>query len=187
MQEGDYRAAQLHHEQSLAIGRELGERRLIADSVNNLGLVLCQLGDFAGARPLFEETLAIWREEGDRLTVASALNNLPASPRSRTTFRCLRASRLFGDPARDRRPNGIATSLNNQGALATDRLLSRRAGACRGVWPSRTSCGIGWTTEALEGIAATALVRTRLCSAHGVPPHVYRGNGAPLRPPSKSI
>ena len=75
-QQGDYPAARALDEESLAIQRQLGDRRGIAGSLNNLGLVACDQGDFAAARLLHEESLAIMRELEDRKGIANSLNNL---------------------------------------------------------------------------------------------------------------
>jgi tetratricopeptide (TPR) repeat protein len=73
---GDYAAAVLLHEESLAIRRQHGDRRGIAASLGSLGSVANGRGDHAAARSFHEEGLAICRELNDRLGTASALNNL---------------------------------------------------------------------------------------------------------------
>ena len=75
-QQGDYAAARALDEESLAIQRQLGDRKGIAASLNNLGLVACDQGDYSAARALYEESLAIKRELGDRSGIANSLNNL---------------------------------------------------------------------------------------------------------------
>jgi non-specific serine/threonine protein kinase len=75
-QQRDYLAARALNEECLSIARELGDRKGVADSLNNLGLVACDQGDFAAARVLYEESLAIKRELGDRPGIANSLNNL---------------------------------------------------------------------------------------------------------------
>jgi tetratricopeptide (TPR) repeat protein len=74
--QGDYAAAGLLLEESLAIRRQHGDRRGIAASLGSLGGVANERGDHAAARSLHEECLAIYRELDDRLGTASALNNL---------------------------------------------------------------------------------------------------------------
>ncbi len=74
--QGDYAAAGLLLEESLAIRRQHGDRRGIAASLGSLGAVANERGDHAAARSLHEECLAIYRELDDRLGTASALNNL---------------------------------------------------------------------------------------------------------------
>jgi tetratricopeptide (TPR) repeat protein len=74
--QGDYAAAQAHHEQSLEIFRELGDKAGIADALNGLGNVAHDLSDFASARTLHEESLAIQRELGNRRGIGVSLTNL---------------------------------------------------------------------------------------------------------------
>jgi non-specific serine/threonine protein kinase len=74
--QGDYPAARALHEKSLAIWREVGDRRGIALALNGLGSVDAEQGDFASARARREESLAISRELGARAGIAAALNNL---------------------------------------------------------------------------------------------------------------
>jgi tetratricopeptide (TPR) repeat protein len=72
----DYPAARARYEESLAISQQLGNRRGIAASVNNLANVASEQGDFATAQKLYEESLAIKRELGDRWGISASLNNL---------------------------------------------------------------------------------------------------------------
>jgi tetratricopeptide (TPR) repeat protein len=74
--QGDYSAAWALLEEGLATRRQLGDRKGIAHTLNNLGILTRQQGDFASARALHDESLAIRRELGDRLGVAHSLNNL---------------------------------------------------------------------------------------------------------------
>ncbi|MDP9471313.1 MAG: tetratricopeptide repeat protein, partial [Chloroflexota bacterium] len=61
---------------SLTIRREIGDRTGIADTLNNLGLLVLARGEFDEARQHLEESLAIRRELGDRNGEALALSNL---------------------------------------------------------------------------------------------------------------
>lgn len=74
--QADYPHAKAWHEESLAIRRELGDRRGIATSLSNLGVVASHQGDFGSARALFEESLTIVRQLEDAWGVAIALGNL---------------------------------------------------------------------------------------------------------------
>ena len=74
--QGDYTAARALHEASLAIKRELGDKKGIGQSLNNLGIVAWNRGDYAAARALHEESLAIKRDLGDRPGIAQSLHNL---------------------------------------------------------------------------------------------------------------
>ena len=74
--QADYPAARARLEESLAIKRQLGDRKGIAGSLDNLGNVAVYEGDYPAARLLHEESLAIERELGERRGVARSLNNL---------------------------------------------------------------------------------------------------------------
>ena len=118
--QGDYPAARARYEESLAIRRELGDRRGIAALLGNLGNVTAAQGDFASARAILEETLAIMRELGDRWGIARSLANLGNVAHeqgdiasARTLYEESLASwRELGDR------RGIAHSLNNLGNVA---------------------------------------------------------------------
>jgi tetratricopeptide (TPR) repeat protein len=72
----DYAAARREHEESLAIRRELGDRKGVAVSLNNLGIVALDQGDVELARRVHEESLEIARELGNRNGAARSLGNL---------------------------------------------------------------------------------------------------------------
>jgi tetratricopeptide (TPR) repeat protein len=93
--QGDYAAAHARFEQSLAIRGELGDRRGIAWSLNNLGSVATEWGDYGAARALFEETLEDFRELGDRQGIAASLNYLGVVPTEQGDYAAARA--LFGE------------------------------------------------------------------------------------------
>jgi predicted ATPase/class 3 adenylate cyclase len=73
---GRYADAQPYLEESLAIAREIGDKRRIAAVLQPLGLAALGRGDAAKARDYLEDALAMARELGDRLQVAAALNAL---------------------------------------------------------------------------------------------------------------
>jgi non-specific serine/threonine protein kinase len=72
-QQGDHEPARAAHEESLAIRRELGDERGIAESLHNLAMTG---RDPARQRSLYEESLAIARQVGDKAQVTRTLNNL---------------------------------------------------------------------------------------------------------------
>jgi predicted ATPase/class 3 adenylate cyclase/Tfp pilus assembly protein PilF len=74
--QGDHVASRALYEESLAIWRELGERRGIANLLNNLGNLAYRQGEFEASRSLHEESLAIRREMGEPWEIAASLNNL---------------------------------------------------------------------------------------------------------------
>src|SRR6266446_3533062 len=63
-------------QESLALFRELGDRRGIALSLDRLGMGAWRRGDFSAARVLMEEDLALFREVGDQDRVAWSLFTL---------------------------------------------------------------------------------------------------------------
>jgi tetratricopeptide (TPR) repeat protein len=73
--QGDYDAADPLYEESLAIKRDLGDRRGIAKLLGDLGNVAYEHGDYRQARSLLEESLAIQQKLGDRWGIAAPLNN----------------------------------------------------------------------------------------------------------------
>jgi tetratricopeptide (TPR) repeat protein len=72
---GSYDRARALFKESLAIGRELGDKRIIATALNSLGDAMRWLGDEA-PRPLYEEALATGREVDDRRSIAYSLTAL---------------------------------------------------------------------------------------------------------------
>ncbi|MCZ8058454.1 MAG: tetratricopeptide repeat protein [Microcystis sp. LE19-12.2C] len=73
---GEYQKAIEFHQQSLAIKREIGDRRGEAASYNNLGAVYYSLGEYQKAIEFYQQSLAITREIGDRGSEAKAWFNL---------------------------------------------------------------------------------------------------------------
>ena len=118
--QGDYPVARVLHQESLAIRRQLGDRRGVASSLNNLGSVARDQGDLASARALFEESLSIARELGDRGYIANLLGNLGIVAHEQGDYLAARALhveslamlRELGDRGR------IASSLGNLGRVA---------------------------------------------------------------------
>jgi DNA-binding CsgD family transcriptional regulator/Flp pilus assembly protein TadD len=64
------------YEQSLELRRELGDRRGVADTLNNLGLSATQLADYARAEKLLEECIELRRELEDTPGYVLAVSNL---------------------------------------------------------------------------------------------------------------
>jgi predicted ATPase len=74
--QGDYIEAQLFYEESLALGRELGDKRSISGPLGWLGVLAHEQGDYEQARSLHEESLVIYRELGDEAGIANRLRDL---------------------------------------------------------------------------------------------------------------
>jgi predicted ATPase/DNA-binding SARP family transcriptional activator len=77
--------------ESLALSRALGEPRLIAWSLRDLGHLLIYLGDSAQARAVLEEGLALVRTTGDQRGLGANLLGLGSLLRSTGDFRRARA------------------------------------------------------------------------------------------------
>jgi predicted ATPase/DNA-binding SARP family transcriptional activator len=72
----DYPGATRHFEQSLAIARELGDRRGVADALVGLAHEADRVGRHAAARPLWEEAVAISHRLGDEPSLARSLGGI---------------------------------------------------------------------------------------------------------------
>ena len=72
---GDHDEAQQLYLEAQALAREMGDRWRIALSLENLGLVACDLKAYAGARCYFEESLTLYQEIGveDRVAAVTAI------------------------------------------------------------------------------------------------------------------
>lgn len=120
--QGDYAAAGMLHEESLAIRRQHGDRRGIAASLNSLGNVESERGDHAAARSFHEESLATYRALDDRHGMASALNNLGIASMYSGDFPAarvlLKESRALCRELGDRW--GTAASLMNMAMVARE-------------------------------------------------------------------
>jgi tetratricopeptide (TPR) repeat protein len=103
---GDYAKALLFQEKSLKIKEEIGDRRGIAISLNNLGNLHWNLGDYARALAFYERSLKIQEEIGDRDGEALTLANLcdtrfgPAAERVPYGERALALAEEIGSPER---------------------------------------------------------------------------------------
>ena len=74
--QGNLTAAQALAEQILASGREIGDQRVVANVLAQLGIIQSQRGDVAGSIVRLREALDVYRKLGDNNAFARALNNL---------------------------------------------------------------------------------------------------------------
>jgi hypothetical protein len=81
-------------EESLALKQELGDKRGIAGSLNDLGLVALEQGDYTGATSLLAESLTIRRDVGDKWGIAASLAGLAGLAQAHA--QASRAARLLG-------------------------------------------------------------------------------------------
>jgi len=155
--QGEYGQAEALYEASLALRRDLGDKRGIAASLSNLAGVAERRGDYARAVPLFEEALALAREIGDTSSLAKTLGNLGLAlghqgdlEREEALFEeALGLFRALGDT------HSIAGALDNLGQVAFQRgeyeraralheealALFRALGAQRGIAGALTNLG----------------------------------------------
>jgi len=137
--EGDLFAARTIFEQNLAASRELGDTRVIAGSLMNLGVVVqllfvtgrtCPHEGAVQAHALYSESLRMYRDLGDTRGVAQSLENLgavaPYQGDDAAAQAFLEESLALRRRLRDK--SGIAASARFLGHLA---LKDRRFGAAR--------------------------------------------------------
>jgi tetratricopeptide (TPR) repeat protein len=74
--QGDYANALHHTEQSLALAREVGDRRIESTILAQLGILAFQRGQYGAARAYYEQALQIARSIGDRALESGVINNL---------------------------------------------------------------------------------------------------------------
>lgn len=118
--QNDYELAASYNQESLAIRRELGDKKGIAASLNNLGNTAFFQGDNDIAREFHEASLAIKREIGDLSGVSISLNNLGNVAHQQEDFAAAKRfheeSLAIKQALGDR--NGIASSLLNLANVA---------------------------------------------------------------------
>jgi len=116
-QQSDHEPARLAHEESLAIRKELGDERGVAESLHNLAMIE---RDPDRQRALYEESLAIAGRVEDKAQVTRTLNNLGIlaliqgdHPRARALFE--EALVLLRET---RNRSGEAVTLGNLGEIS---------------------------------------------------------------------
>src|SRR2546423_9327953 len=118
--QGDYASARLSYEQSLTIGKELGDKKIIGDALNGLGHVALNQSDYASARSLYSASIKAYRESGNEARVLGSLNNLGEVARCQRDYQLARSlyeeSLAIARGLGNRR--GIAIVLGNLGDIA---------------------------------------------------------------------
>ncbi len=107
--------------QALAICRELGDQRGMAEALNNIGVGMRYLGNRARSQAAAEESLVLFRGVSDKRGIAHALNNLAELARidgdlTRARARFEESVPLF-EAAEDGR--GLSYALDNLGGILT--------------------------------------------------------------------
>lgn len=118
--QGDYPEARSFFQQTLEIFQALNDKRGIASSWVNLGLVASMQGNHSEARAFYEKALALHREIGNLVGVATALGNLGGAAWEQGDYATARS--YYEEELAIRRqlkePEGIASSLGVLGSLA---------------------------------------------------------------------
>ena len=74
--QGDYARAKEPLEESLELSRELGDKRGVAKSLHNAGMVFSLQGDYTAAKASYEESLALLKGTGDKREIAALTTSL---------------------------------------------------------------------------------------------------------------
>ena len=156
--QGDYDEAVKFLEKSLALRRDLGDKRDLADPLHALGTVSCYLGHSETAQKFLDESLALFYELGDKHGIANSFNSLGNVAYIQGNYNqaqkyyeeCLTLTRHLSDKI------GIATALTNLGNVVSSQgnykkaqmyygeslALRRELGEKRGIAMSLSDFGI---------------------------------------------
>jgi predicted ATPase/class 3 adenylate cyclase len=122
LKQGDYKPALAMAQESLALSKELGDKRGTASCLVVLGIQACQLGDFKRAEALGGEGLSLSRETGDNWGTAWAQSILAFAAREEKDY--ARAGALLDDALAQMRGLGhrwgMALLLLQKGLLQRD-------------------------------------------------------------------
>ncbi|MBK6393964.1 MAG: tetratricopeptide repeat protein [Betaproteobacteria bacterium] len=129
---GRYEEAGSRLEESLAIGRELGDRAHVARVLQPLGMAAFGRGDIDASRAYLEEAAELARESGDKRELAAALNGLAQLHRVEGALdaaeplydRVVRLARESGDR------EAIAVGLLNLAMVSIGRGTGERVPRC---------------------------------------------------------
>jgi predicted ATPase len=118
--QGDYSQAAALLAESLALQRDLEDRRGVARVLLNLGTVAHDQAEYDQAIAYYNESLVLWREVGETWGAALALNNIGAVAVAQGDYpyasaMCGESLTLFGDLGDSR---GRALALSNLGNIA---------------------------------------------------------------------
>jgi DNA-binding CsgD family transcriptional regulator len=166
---GNFEAAHDLHEEALTVSRELDDRWVVAQSIDQLGRAAAFQGAYAAALPRLEEALKMYREVGDRQNIAesSAVIGMVALGRGdySTASLHLEEARKILSSLGDRRGTGLTkTSLG-------DAALNRgERDAAHSLYEEalRDLKDVGdkwWIALCLEGMAGLAVAREQSARA----------------------
>jgi hypothetical protein len=173
----DLPTSRTYYEESIAIWRELDDKRGLSAALGNLAQVERDEGNLARARSLLEEDLAMSKAEGSGIDVLWAVKELAMTAISAGEIESARAYLIEGFDLAAR----VASRLLEQdlvfaaatlaGRLEEDRMAALLAGAVAGM---AENSGGNYEGSNLEWIALSTQVRERIgdtdfdeCVAHG--------------------
>ena len=188
-QQGEYAASCALHGEDLALRRELGDDRGVAQALNNLGVVAWNDGDTVAAHGFHEESLALRRTRDDRWGIAQSLNNLGVVARMQGDF--ARAQTFHTESLAIRRElgdeRGIVVALIYRGLVARARgdHAAAQAHYAEALVAARTLGNLPLIAEVLEGIAVAESglgAADRAARLFGAAAALRQSLGVPLSP-----
>lgn len=168
-QRGLYPNAQAIYEVALDLARRIGDKKLQADTLQNIGNALYYQRNFAAAKPVYQEFLVIERELGNEDGIATALVGLGTAQYTQfeytDAFASFREALAIQEKLNDNA--GMATTLINTGNVQF--LEGDFAGAAADYRRSRALCrassdSIG-EARALDGLGRTLAAQGDLAGA----------------------
>jgi non-specific serine/threonine protein kinase len=194
LKQGDYERAVALCEESLTLGRELGDKAAIALSLLNLGVVALDQGHYERAMTLNEESLVLGRELGDTWGIAASLANLGTVAMEQGDYG--RAAPLLEESAALLREQGdiggVALVLHNLGYLEREQGHHGRAA----TWYAESlglfheledSYGIASCLGGLAGVACAQNELQRAVRLGGAAAALREALGTPLPPVDRAI
>ena len=154
---GEYQEARTRLQTAITIFREVGDRRILAVSLQFFGEVLRKLGDNAEAQGCLYESLEISKTFGDRWISGLSLNQLGLVFKAKGDFE--EAARLFRESLAQLREIkefwGMLQALNNLGAvyLALGAYPEARSAFCESLSIAGNEQILPEALDALIGIA----------------------------------
>ncbi len=163
--QGNGAAAMALMNEGLALARQMGDRGLVADFTQNLGLVYKECQDYEQAAALFEEGMAMDRDRGNHRGVIAALSNLAWVAHARGDYtaetalaeECLARCRARGET--DLAPYALGHLAN---AAYGRGEMDRAAALFRETLAAARDLGVRWGIPiCLEGLARVSLRQGR--------------------------
>jgi non-specific serine/threonine protein kinase len=191
---GEYGTATAFAEAGLAVARETGEERLVANALSNLGAIVLAAGDPERAGALLDDAVATARAAGDDRILALAVNNRGDFALTQNDFSAARP--LFEESLELLRRRGdtanVARALFNLGASELELGHHAVAGARfrEGLALARDAGDredIAWILEGLAALAAASGKPERSALLLGAADAQLAAMGADHKPYERSL